>query len=363
MFTRRTFLNRAGSTLMTPVTNKFIWFMKEHDTPSVEVPEVQVPALNSNMFEVLEVLLRVRERLSDPARWCKGIGRKIDSFCLAGAVIAEVFRDGDQIIEPKKNADFSDETWDDELVIATLWVLRIVLRDMQGEEWLIQYWNDAPSTSHADVLNLLDRAIEFERSDLLAREMLLRIGFETMPSIPHDENSKTDGVLMETFWRIYGTVGVRQIRDLYIDLDGIILRRTGRIGFRGRVEFEVAPYAMEFLDWCKEYFHCFWLTSRSHDGSHEGIERAFRFALPTTTLPDDWRQMIRSIRPAKWGASKVDGIDLTKNFLWMDDNPDQSSLHALEESGMRDCWIEASTDRRPDDLKRIKRGLKKALQR
>ena len=40
--------------------------------------------------------------------------------------------------------------------------------------------------------------------------------------------------------------------DLYLDLDGVILRRTGQPDFRGQTDFEVAPGAMEFLSWAIE---------------------------------------------------------------------------------------------------------------
>ena len=40
--------------------------------------------------------------------------------------------------------------------------------------------------------------------------------------------------------------------DLYLDLDGVFLRRTGRSDFKGRTEFEVVPDAMEFLSWAIE---------------------------------------------------------------------------------------------------------------
>ena len=90
--------------------------------------------------------------------------------------------------------------------------------------------------------------------------------------------------------------------DLYIDLDGVILRKAGRTEFNGRVEYDVAPHAQGFLAWCVDRFNCYWLTSRSHDGSYVGIERAFRHALPAINLPEDIRQLIRSIQPAPWGA-------------------------------------------------------------
>ena len=72
--------------------------------------------------------------------------------------------------------------------------------------------------------------------------------------------------------------------DLHLDLDGLILRRTGRPGFGGRREFEIAPGAMAFLSWASENFNCFWLTSRPRNGGYKDIDMAFRLAIPTNNL-------------------------------------------------------------------------------
>jgi hypothetical protein len=144
--------------------------------------------------------------------------------------------------------------------------------------------------------------------------------------------------------------------DLYLDLDGVILRRTGRTEFGGRVEFIVAPGAMEFLAWAVENFNCYWLTARSVDGTYDEIERAFRFAIPTTNMAAETRDLIRSITPAPWSGSKVSGIDLSREFVWVDDDPDDASVAALESAGAASRLIVASTDGVPDDLVRV-RGL------
>jgi hypothetical protein len=66
------------------------------------------------------------------------------------------------------------------------------------------------------------------------------------------------------------------------------------------------------------------------------------------------RDLIRAIRPAPWGAEKVSGIDLTRDFYWVDDNPDNGSVAALEAAGKLSRLVVASTDRRPDDLERVR---------
>ena len=144
---------------------------------------------------------------------------------------------------------------------------------------------------------------------------------------------------------------------LYLALDGVILRRTGHTDFKGRTEFVVAPDAMEFLSWAVENFNCYWLTSRSHDGSYGEIERAFRLAIPAANLPDNLRMLIRAIRPASWGKGKVEGIDMFRDFYWVDDDPDQASVDALEKAGLISRLHIASTDQRLDDLARVKISL------
>ena len=137
----------------------------------------------------------------------------------------------------------------------------------------------------------------------------------------------------------------------------MILRRTGNRDFNGRTEFEIALHAFEFLAWCSENFRCFWLTSRSRDGSHAEIERAFRFAIPTTNLPTDVLNQIRSITPARWLTEKISGIDMSRDFFWLDDNPDNVSLAKLQKENMSDRFIRVSTDHASDDLGRAKKIL------
>ena len=144
--------------------------------------------------------------------------------------------------------------------------------------------------------------------------------------------------------------------DLYLDLDGVILRRTGRTEFGGRTEFEVAPGGIDFLSWAIENFNCHWLTSRSHDGTYDEIERAFRFAILTTSMAVETKALIRAICPAPWGAEKVSGIDLSRDFYYVDDNPDSGSVAAPGAAGKSSRLTVASTDQRPD-VSTIKQNL------
>jgi hypothetical protein len=56
-------------------------------------------------------------------------------------------------------------------------------------------------------------------------------------------------------------------------------------------------------------------------------------------------------------VEKVNGIDLSGEFYWVDDNPDESSIGALEAAGKLSQLVVVSTDERPDDLERVQKLL------
>ena len=50
--------------------------------------------------------------------------------------------------------------------------------------------------------------------------------------------------------------------DVYLDLDRVVLRRTGNVDFKRRTEFEIALHSLGFLVWCIENIRCYWLPYR-----------------------------------------------------------------------------------------------------
>jgi hypothetical protein len=78
------------------------------------------------------------------------------------------------------------------------------------------------------------------------------------------------------------------------------------------------------------------LTTRDPHGPHAGILRAFRHALRTPTLSTEVETLLRAVRPTTWHLSKVTGIDLASDFIWIDDDPLQVEIDALRERGLLD---------------------------
>ena len=149
----------------------------------------------------------------------------------------------------------------------------------------------------------------------------------------------------------------RMKTKLYLDVDGVVLRRTGQLTARGTTEFEIANGAATFLRWCADHFDCIWLTARSRDGDTSEVERAFRHAVREKNSSEqekaDLMAYVSRIPVASWGATKAGGITVGEDFFWVDDDPDVSSLNWLEHHGLRSRLIAASTDQRHDDLSRV----------
>jgi len=82
-----------------------------------------------------------------------------------------------------------------------------------------------------------------------------------------------------------------------------------------------APHVFEFLQWATEFHQPHWLTTRDAHGQHDGILRAFRLAIGFPALPTKIEALLKSIKPTTWHGSKVSGIDLDSDFVWIDDQP------------------------------------------
>jgi len=122
----------------------------------------------------------------------------------------------------------------------------------------------------------------------------------------------------------------------------------------------VAPYAFEFLSWANERFDCRWLTARSRDGDVEVIERAIERAMPRS-MSSTWKLVVRAIPVSPWAKLKTEAIEMDGLWWWIDDAPQPDALLHLERRGRLDRWIEANTERDPDDLLRVQKALEVEL--
>ncbi len=193
MLNRRTFLTYLGGVVSLPIVSKFDWLLNERASPLTGGAKLKFGAPPS---DVATLLFSVRNLISDPSRWCQGTHWTEGRFCVLGAILAERFRyeinahrpdvnrnDVEFLKEFQSNLDkhlWKDSSVDDyapvrdDLIHTARWVLDVVVRCDHGDRGHVEDWNDLTSTTHNDVLDVLDRAINYELSDTFAAEVILR---------------------------------------------------------------------------------------------------------------------------------------------------------------------------------------------
>lgn len=132
---------------------------------------------------------------------------------------------------------------------------------------------------------------------------------------------------------------------LFIDLDGVLLRRRHSGNFDG---FEVAPGCLDFLEWATARFRCRWLSTRCRSNWADGARRAFRLA--GASLDEPRWAVLDLIERAAWSANKTDAIDPALDFWWIDADPTERDRDWLWVHNREDRLIEISSDRDPDAL-------------
>jgi len=103
-----------------------------------------------------------------------------------------------------------------------------------------------------------------------------------------------------------------------------------------------------------------WLSSRGQSGDAQDVCDAFRLAFALPELPKSWR-FIETIPAVPWETRKIDAIELSSDFYWLDDDHGEEALAILAQQGKADRAIEISVDRDPKDLLRAVRILLHAL--
>jgi hypothetical protein len=136
-------------------------------------------------------------------------------------------------------------------------------------------------------------------------------------------------------------------RNIYIDVDGVCLRKAASVA-----GIEPAPHAFDFLLWAVEFHRPHWLTTRDAHGQHEGILRAFRLAMGCATLSTDIEALLKSIKPTTWHGSKISGIELASDFIWIDDQPLRVEVDALQDLNLLSRLIIIDTNKDDEGLLR-----------
>ena len=104
---------------------------------------------------------------------------------------------------------------------------------------------------------------------------------------------------------------------------------------------------MEFIQYAVEYFDVYWLTTHCMHGDPVHAVEYLQRGSDVDLAP--W---LNRIKPTTWSLKKTEGIDLTKPFLWFDDDCFMGEKFDLQEHAVLDSWIEINLRRNPDQMEK-----------
>ena len=130
------------------------------------------------------------------------------------------------------------------------------------------------------------------------------------------------------------------MKNLYLDIDGVILKKDGT----------PAENLTPFLEYATKNFECYWLTTHC-DG-----DATKPFLYLVGRIPQEAVPFLEKIQPTKWKLWKTEGIDFSKDFLWLDDTQFEGEKNALIEKGALDKFILIDLKTNPNQLLDIVNG-------
>ncbi len=138
-----------------------------------------------------------------------------------------------------------------------------------------------------------------------------------------------------------GYLYLQKMKNLYLDIDGVILKKDGT----------PAENLTSFLEYATKNFECYWLTTHC-DG-----DATKPFLYLVGRIPQEAVPFLEKIQPTKWKLWKTEGIDFSKDFLWLDDTQFEGEKNALIEKGALDKFILIDLKTNPNQLLDITKSI------
>lgn len=124
---------------------------------------------------------------------------------------------------------------------------------------------------------------------------------------------------------------------LYLDIDGVLLTTKNT---------QPAEYASEFINYIVKHFDCYWLTTHCK-GERANVLKYLSKYFSSATI-----DIIRCIKPTNWNTLKTEAIDMSEQFLWLDDRPFLAEIEILKRHNCeKNCLIVNLNNK--EELKRI----------
>lgn len=130
--------------------------------------------------------------------------------------------------------------------------------------------------------------------------------------------------------------------NIYLDIDGVIVSNK---------EDKAANYSKEFLEYILTNYpdSTYWLTTHCQGDASRPIQNIGHL------FDDETVELMKKIKPTTWmkTPNKTEEIDLSKPFLWFDDNLFFGDRQALINGGVLENWIEVNLRKDPDALNKF----------
>lgn len=124
--------------------------------------------------------------------------------------------------------------------------------------------------------------------------------------------------------------------NIYLDIDGVLLANN----------LNPANYASDFLEFILTRYPdtTYWLTTHCNGDATVPLRHiGHLFDLKTVNY-------MKMIKPTSWDMAKTRAIDLTKPFLWFDDDLFYEERQTLLQHNLLDNWIEVDLSKNSDQL-------------
>ena len=124
--------------------------------------------------------------------------------------------------------------------------------------------------------------------------------------------------------------------DIYLDIDGVLITSGSR----------PANYASEFIDYVLKNYPetTYWLTTHCNGDASKPIKNIGHLFDNKTV------EYMKQIKPTSWDTAKTRAIDMSRPFLWFDDNLFFEEKQTLIDNNLLDSWIEVNLTNNPDQL-------------
>jgi hypothetical protein len=111
--------------------------------------------------------------------------------------------------------------------------------------------------------------------------------------------------------------------NVYLDIDGVLLTKHGK----------VPEGAGNLIRHLVQHFNCFWLTTHCRIGTNKAVEYLRQY------YSKEFINYLEKVQATNWLDLKTEGIDFTKDFIWLEDYPFESEKKVLVENNQLDALI------------------------